>query len=74
MVLLFNFLSGGVSPLGRIEEFMTIEKNWEDNLWYAFHRISDKVCCLAISDTFTIAMAEGFAAIQARKNQTEEKK
>tara|TARA_Y100000816_G_C25856013_1_gene447011 strand:+ start:545 stop:715 length:171 start_codon:yes stop_codon:yes gene_type:complete len=51
---------------------MKIEKNWEDNLWYAFHRISDKVCCLAISDTFTIAMAEGFAAIQARENQTEE--
>ena len=51
---------------------MKIKKNWEDNLWYAFHRISDKVCCLAISDTFTIAMAEGFAAIQARKNQITE--
>ena len=51
---------------------MKIEKNWEDNLWYSFYRVSYKVCCLAISDTFTIAMAEGFAAIQARKNQTTE--
>jgi len=52
---------------------MKIEKNWEDNLWYAFHKISDKVCCLATSDTFIVAMTEGFAAIQARKNQTEER-